>query len=85
MRHFASPAFWNCYYELPKEVQKLADQKFNMLKANRHHPSIFLKRAGKYWSARVSIRHRALAVEVEENLVWFWIGTHSEYEEILKD
>lgn len=84
MRHFASPAFWKCYRNLAKGLQKLADQKFDLLKKNRHHPSLHLKKIGKYWSVRVSIRHRALAVEVADNLVWFWIGTHAEYDELVK-
>lgn len=84
MRHFANPAFWNCYNKLAKDIQRLADQKFDLLKTNPHHPSLYLKKTGKYWSVRVSIKHRALAVEVEGNLIWFWIGTHSEYEELLK-
>ena len=84
MRHFASPAFWKCYNKLAKDIQCLADQKFDLLKSNPHHPSLHLKKAGKYWSARISIKRRALAVEAEGNLVWFWIGTHAEYDDLLK-
>lgn len=84
MKHFASPAFWKGYHKLSKDFQILADQKFDLLKKNPNHPSLHLKKAGKYWSVRVSIKHRALAVEVERDLVWFWIGTHAEYDELLK-
>jgi hypothetical protein len=42
-----------------------------------------LKKVGNYWSVRASKRHRALAVEVEDGLLWFWIGTHDEYERII--
>jgi len=62
----------------------LAGQKFDLLKRNRKHPSLQLKRAGKYWSVRVTVKHRALATEYKNNLLWFWIGTHSEYDEMLK-
>jgi hypothetical protein len=84
MKHFASPAFWKYYRKLIKDIQVLADQKFNLLKTNSQHPSLHLKKVGKYWSVRVGLRHRALAVEIENNLIWFWIGTHAEYDELLK-
>lgn len=74
MRHFASPSFWKGYYKLTKGLQKLADQKFDLLKKNPHHPSLNFKKVGKYWSVRVSIKHRALAVEVENNLSGFGLG-----------
>ena len=62
MRHFASPAFWERYEKLPAAVQSLADKNFGLLKANPRHPSLQVKKVGRYWSARVGIGHRALAV-----------------------
>lgn len=41
------------------------------------------KKIGKFWSARVGLHHRALAVEDGENRAWFWIGTHAEYDHLL--
>ena len=32
---------------------------------------------------RVGLTHRVLAVEVEGGLLWFWIGDHSEYDQII--
>jgi hypothetical protein len=84
MRHFASPSFWKCYSDLPSSIQELADKNFDLLKANAHHPSLHLKKAGKYWSVRVGRKHRALAVEIEQDLLWFWIGTHTEYDKLVK-
>ena len=84
MRHFASPSFWKCYGELPLSVQKLAERKFALLKTNPAHPALRLKKVGKYWSARVGRKYRALGVKVGEGLVWFWIGTHAEYDKLLR-
>ena len=83
MTHFASPEFWACYQSLPAIVQELADKNFKLLKANPRHPSLHFKKIGKYRSVRVSIYYRALAVEVPEGLLWFWIGSHSDYDKIL--
>jgi hypothetical protein len=84
MKHFASPSFWEQYEKLPEQIRELADKNFALLKENSHHPSLHLKKAGTYWSVRVGMRHRALAVEVEGGLLWFWIGTHAEYDKLLK-
>ena len=83
MKHFANPAFWDSYDKLPVRVQRLADENFALLKANPRHPSLHLKRAGRFWSVRVGLSHRALAREQDADLIWFWIGAHSEYDRLL--
>jgi hypothetical protein len=47
------------------------------------HPSLHFKKLDGIWSARVGLRHRALAVKVPDGFLWFWIGTHSEYDDIV--
>ena len=84
MRHFASPAFWTAYKNLPEPVRELADKNFDLLKRDPRHPSLHFKQVGRFRSARVGIRHRALAVEVGDDLLWFWIGTHAEYDALTK-
>jgi hypothetical protein len=42
-----------------------------------------LKKVGRFWSVRVGLHHRALAVEDGGDLVWFWIGTPAEYDRLL--
>ncbi len=84
MRHFASPSFWQCYGKLPPSIKDLADHSFDLLKANPRHPSLHLQKVGKYWSARVGRKHRAVAIELEEGLLWFWIGTHAEYDKLVQ-
>jgi mRNA-degrading endonuclease RelE of RelBE toxin-antitoxin system len=84
MKHFASPAFWDAYRRLPERVRERADKNFALLKQDPQHASLHLKRVGRYWSVRVGLRYRALAVEVDAGLLWFWIGSHSDYDEMLK-
>ena len=86
MKHLALPRFWRHYRQLPKEVQGLADKNFKLLKADPHHPSLHFKKLGKtkrLWSVRVGVHYRALGVEKPEGIVWFWIGTHAEYDKLL--
>lgn len=83
MRHFASSDFWACYRRLPKQIQNLADENYELLKVNPSHPSLHFKKIGQYRAVRIGLHYRALAIEVPEGLLWFWIGSHSEYDKIL--
>jgi hypothetical protein len=83
MNHFASAAFWRCYNALPANIHELADKNFALLKADAHHPSLHFKSVGRYRSVRFGLQHRALAVEVKDGLMWFWLGNHSDYERII--
>ncbi len=83
MRHVASPAFWAAYERLPEPVRALADRNYELLKADPKHPSLHFKRVGRYWSVRVGLRYRALAVESDDALVWFWIGSHADYDALI--
>ena len=84
MRHLASPAFWAAYSALPETVRELADKNFALLKQNPQHPSLHLKKVGRFWSARVGYRYRALATETDGGLLWFWIGSHADYDALLR-
>ncbi|MFZ1416536.1 MAG: hypothetical protein WAS73_18465 [Defluviicoccus sp.] len=83
MNHYADPDFWRCYASLPETVQRVAKRAFERLKADPRHPSLHLKQVGSFWSARVGRHHRALAVEAKDGLVWFWIGSHADYDQLL--
>jgi len=84
MKHRATPRFWSCYRRLPEDIQQLADRDYAMLCADPRHPSIHLKKIGELWSARVGLHYRALAIEDGEDLLWVWIGTHAEYDQIIR-
>jgi hypothetical protein len=83
LRHFTVPGFWASYQILPKRIQTLADKNFELLKSNPLHPSLHLKKVGKFWSARIGKNYRTLGTEVPEGIVWFWIGNHDSYEKLI--
>lgn len=84
MKHFASPSFWNDHRKLPPAVRQLAYKNFQLLKLNPDHASLHLKKIRKYWSVRVGLKYRALSIEIDEGLLWFWIGTHAKYDKLIK-
>ena len=83
MKHLATPRFWDGYHSLPQKVRETADRSYALLKQDPHHPSLHFKKIGKLWSVRVGLHHRALAAEKDGDLVWFWIGSHSEYDQLI--
>lgn len=81
--HRTTVRFWKCFERLPDPVKNLAKQNFQLLKNDPWHPSLHFKKIGKFWSARVGINHRALAVKDGEAFIWVWIGRHDEYERLI--
>jgi hypothetical protein len=83
VRHFATADFWAAYEALPAQVRRLADSNFQLLKADPRHPSLYFKRIGRFWSVRVGLHYRALAVDSSTGIVWFWIGSHADYDKLI--
>jgi len=83
INHHTSPRFWDCYYRLPAAVQELADSNYELLKSNPRHPSLHFKQIAQFWSVRIGIRYRAIGVSVPDGIVWFWIGTHNDYDRLI--
>ena len=82
--HRATTRFWQCFRQLPSSVQAISKKNFELLKANQSHPSLHFKKIGKLWSVRAGLNYRALAVEDGKDFIWVWIGTHDEYQRMLK-
>ena len=83
MIHRASSLFWKKYEALPADVRAIADKNYEILKVDPRHPSLHFKKVGRYWSVRVGMKYRALAVNVGDEMLWFWIGSHAEYDRLI--
>jgi hypothetical protein len=46
-------------------------------------PPLQFKKVGRFWSVRVGLRYRALAVGVDDGYLWFWIGSHADYDRLV--
>ena len=83
MAHKAHPEFWAAYRQLPDDIRALADRNFQLLKDNPRHPSLRFRKVGAYWSARVGLDYRAVGIDVDDGVLWVWIGPHDEYERFI--
>ena len=82
MKHFASPAFWAAYDKLPAHIRELADRITRFSRATRSIPR-FISRGSAASGRCESGSDIALAVQVDEGLLWFWIGSHADYDAMI--
>ena len=62
-------------------------QAYELFECNRQHPSLRFRRVHPtrpIYSARVGIDYRVVGVRDGDDIYWFWIGSHSEYDHLLK-
>ena len=78
--------FRKAFAGLPPHVQERAREAYRKFREDPHHPSLRFKQvhaARPIYSARVGLGYRALAVRDGDFLLWFWIGTHADYDTLL--
>ena len=78
--------FRKVYADLPEEVRRQARQAYVLFKKNPHHPSLRFKKVDKEsntYAVRVSLGYRALGVMEGSTIIWYWIGTHADYDKLL--
>ncbi len=83
MKHSTTTKFWELYGKLPEHIQRLADKNFQLLTNNPEHPSLHFKKIEEMWSVRVGAHYRALGFDHEGGVLWFWIGSHADYDKYM--
>jgi len=79
--------FRKIFQQLPEHIQQQARAAYRLFRQDPAHPSLRFKpvhSSEPVYSARVGRSYRALAIREGERLTWFWIGSHADYEEMLK-
>lgn len=87
MNSHLTESFIACFNSPPKRIKRSARRNYKRWQQNPNHPSLQFKRVGrKYevYSIRVGIGWRALGAKEGDAIVWFWIGSHAEYTQRLK-
>ena len=78
--------FWRLFYDLPLDVQQDARRAFSLFQNNPAHPSLHFKKLegeDDIYSARIGLQYRALALVEKGSVVWYWIGSHSDYDRLV--
>jgi len=72
--------------ELSPPIRRQAREAYALWLRDPWHPRLQFKRIHAHkpiYSARVGIDWRAVCVRSEETAIWYWIGSHSEYDKII--
>jgi hypothetical protein len=75
--------FWQLYHSLSPEIREAAQNSYRKFWENPAHPSLRLERLcfdDRVWSVRVSRNYRAVARRYGDDWLWFWIGSHEEFD-----
>ena len=88
MRSSRTKSFKKLFVALPQRIKETAKKNYELWQENSFHPSLEFKeiKSRNIWSVRVGIGWRALEIVKvnEDKIVWFWIGSHAEYDKILR-
>jgi hypothetical protein len=77
--------FWECFDALPENIQRIAKKQYRLWERDSFHPSLHFKLLkDDVWSVRINQSYRALGRRKGALIVWFWIGTHAEYDKLVK-
>ena len=87
MNSYLTDEFIECFRDLPDSVKEQARKSYRLWRDNPRHPSLHFKRihsTQSIYSVRISLGWRALGLVEGENIYWYWIGPHAEYERLIK-
>ncbi|MFM1841472.1 MAG: hypothetical protein RLZZ490_203 [Cyanobacteriota bacterium] len=88
MRSSRTQNFRQQFLKLPPQVKKVATKNYQLWQKMPFHPSLqfkLVKPKENIWSVRIGIGWRALGVMKvnEDKIIWFWLGSHADYDKIL--
>lgn len=86
MKSHLTKEFIKQFDMLPERIKKLAAKNYKIWQSNPYHPSLNFKEidsTNHIYSVRIGIGWRALGIVRDNTIIWFWIGSHSDYDKIL--
>ncbi|TLY17017.1 MAG: hypothetical protein E6K69_02850 [Nitrospirae bacterium] len=78
--------FRRLFAELPTEVQRQARRAYRIFRQNPNHPSLRFKPVHPtrtIYSVRINPGYRAVGILESDEIVWYWIGSHGDYDHLL--
>lgn len=72
--------------DLPDHVRQQSREAYRLFQQNPSHPGQRFKQVHSnppIYSARVGISFRAVGVLDEDTVIWYWIGSHADYDKLL--
>ena len=86
MRSRTTRRFRRAYSGLPGPIKERAREAYRRFVENPDHPGLRFKRVHAtepIYSVRVTKDYRALGLLEDDIMIWFWIGSHADYDELI--
>ena len=87
MKSSITGEFRNAFARLPKDIQRQARKAYQKFQDSPDYPGLHFKKIyarREIYSIRITQNYRALGILQDDEIVWFWIGSHAEYNNLLK-
>lgn len=87
MKSHTTEGFRKALANLPESVQRQAKEAYTHFAHNPYHPGLHFKRihpTKAIYSLRINIDHRAVGILENDAVIWFWIGSHADYDKLIK-
>ena len=87
MNSVTTAAFRKCYSALSETVRKQARTAYKQFQKDPYYPSLHFKQVHStrpIYSVRITKEYRAVGIIQGEDIIWFWIGNHSDYDKLLR-
>ena len=86
MKSVTTQRFRKALAKLPDEIKERARVSYQQWKQNPNLPALHFKQIHKQkaiYSVRVGLSYRALGIKEENTIIWFWIGSHEDYNNLI--
>ncbi|MDK1080210.1 MAG: hypothetical protein QGD88_01915 [Anaerolineae bacterium] len=79
--------FRKAFSGLPNDVRKQARQAYRRFLKDPNYPGLRFKSIHStrpIYSVRIGLSYRAIGVREGNEIIWFWIGSHAEYDKLIQ-
>ena len=86
MKSRTTERFRTALERLPAPVRHRAGAAYALFRGDPHHPSLRFKQVHPIRQIySVGLGYRALGIRDDDEIVWFWIGSHADYDRLLSE
>jgi hypothetical protein len=78
--------FRQLFAELPEQVQEQTRNAYRQFKKDPSYPSLRFKKVHPQlpiYAARINKSYRAVGQLDGDMVIWFWVGSHTDYDKLL--
>lgn len=86
MKSETNPKFWKAFNKLPLSIQEAAEKAYQIWQNDPYNSSLKFKQihaVKPIYSVRIGLDWRAVGIKEGNTMIWFWIGSHSDYDKII--